>query len=130
MAAGVFKLTLRLLMSSLGKEAVDTLLACYWQDVSPELFASSEAMGFADHLEAAHLNVSYLPEVPASERAVVSTLLDGRSRVVPFAFDPLVVLRALAEARIPESPPKGNFEAEVTPDSARSDKDLLRLRLL
>ena len=56
---------------------------------------------------------------PRFERAVLATLVDGEARVVPFAFEPLPLLRALAEGRLPTEPPEpGSFEIEVTPDAA------------
>ena len=56
-----------------------------------------------------------------AEEAVVRTLLDDKERLVPFSHDPLQVLRALAEERLPSSPKEGNFEIAVTPEAGGSD---------
>jgi hypothetical protein len=38
-------------------------------------------------------------------------------RIVHFDFEPIPLLRALAEGRLPDTPPEpGNFEIELTPD--------------
>jgi hypothetical protein len=60
--------------------------------------------------------VPYLSDVLAFEQAVIFTLLDRNRRIVRFSSDPLVVLRALAAGRMPESPTRGAYEIEVTPD--------------
>ena len=55
------------------------------------------------------------------ERATLETLIDDRPRVVKFDVEPLPLLRALAEGRLPtEVPQAGNFEIELTPDGAAS----------
>jgi hypothetical protein len=57
--------------------------------------------------------------VLAFERAVLATMMDGTARIVPFEFEPLPLLRAIAEGRLPtEAPQPGRFEIEVTPDEA------------
>jgi hypothetical protein len=115
MVTGVLRLTLRLLLLHLGGAAVEALLQRYGRAHPPERFASSEAAGFAKYLAAQALDVPYLRDVLAFESAVLATLLDEQPRVVPFAHDPLMILRALAEARWPSAPPAGAFEIEVTP---------------
>ena len=48
---------------------------------------------------------------------MTNTLTDGWTRVVHFDFEPIPLLRALADGRLPdEAPQTGNFEIEVTPD--------------
>jgi hypothetical protein len=50
------------------------------------------------------------------ERAILATLIDDQPRIVTFAFNPLPLLRALAEGHLPnEIGQAGDFEIEVTP---------------
>ncbi len=79
--------------------------------------ASLEANAFARHLEGLDLRVPHLTQVLHFEEAVTATLSDGQTRIVEFEFEPLRLLRALAEGRLPDEPPQpGRFEIELTPD--------------
>jgi uncharacterized protein len=117
MIVGVLRLTSRLLMLALGTDAFRTILASYWLATPPQMYASLEADAFARHLERLDLRVPHLIEVLRFEQAVTATLADGRTRVVAFEFEPLPLLRALAEGRLLDEPPQaGKFEIELTAD--------------
>jgi hypothetical protein len=59
--------------------------------------------------------VPHLADVLQFERTVLATLMDDQPRAVAFEFDPLPVLRGLAEGRLPrETGQVGRFEIEVT----------------
>ncbi len=131
MIVGVLRLTSRLLMLALGTEAFRTILASYWLATPPQMYASLEAEAFAGHLEQLDLRVPQLAQVLRFEQAVTATLTDGQTRVVAFEFEPLPLLRALAEGRLPEEPPQaGNFEIELTADGPTAagaiDEEALR----
>ena len=114
---GVLPLTSRFIMLALGPSSFRTILADYWSNVPPQMYGSLEADAFADYLERLDLRVPHLASVLAFERAVAATLADDQVRVVHFDFEPLPLLRALAESRLPEGPAEpGNFEIELTPD--------------
>jgi hypothetical protein len=113
----VLRLTSRLLMLALGTEAFRTILASYWISTPPQMYASLEAAAFARHLEELDLQVPHLAQVLHFEEAVTATLTDGEGRIVAFDVEPLPLLRALAEGRLPDEAPRaGRFEIEVTPD--------------
>jgi len=117
MIIGVLRLTSRLLMLSLGPGAFRVILADYWATTTPQMYATLEAEAFAAHLEKLNLRVPHLSQILAFERAVNMTLADGQTRVVRFDFEPLPMLRALADGRLPEEVPRaGEFEIEVTPN--------------
>jgi uncharacterized protein (UPF0276 family) len=117
MIVGVLRLTSRLLMLALGTETFRTILASYWLATPPQMYASLEAEAFARHLEELDLGVPHLTQVLRFEQAVIATLGDDETRIVEFDFEPLPLLRALAEGRLPEEPPQaGRFEIELTPD--------------
>lgn len=112
------KLTSRLLLLSIGPAAFRRLLEGHGAAAPPEPFAASEAEAFGAFLASRDLDVPYLADVLAFERATLATLLDGRCRVVPFAHEPVPLLRALAAGRLPERCAMGAFEVEVTGEEA------------
>lgn len=117
MIVGVLRLTSRFMMLALGPEAFRTILADYWSQVPPQMYGALEADAFADYLEQLDLQVPHLATILEFERAVAATLEDDQVRVVHFDFEPIPLLRALAEGRLPEErPTPGNFEIELTPD--------------
>ena len=117
MIVGVLRLTSRLLMLALGPAAFRTILSDYWSKTPPQMYASMEAEAFARYLEALSLKVPQLAKLLEFERAATATLIDGEARVVQFDFEPLPLLRALAEGRLPSEPGQpGEYEIEITPD--------------
>lgn len=124
MAASTLKLTCRLLMLTLGTPRFRQLLAVYWREAPPALFASQEAESLARFLERSlpelGAEVPWLEGVLNFERAVLDTLLAGEGRVVAFPWDPVPVLRGLAEGRLQDADlvRAGAFEIELTPESA------------
>lgn len=117
MIVSVLRLTSRLLMLALGPDIFRSFLEEFWSKTPPQLFASSEAEAFATYLEALDLKVPQLKKVLEFERAVMATLMDDAPRVVAFDFDPLPLLRGLAEGRLTnETGRLGRFEIEVTGD--------------
>jgi uncharacterized protein (UPF0276 family) len=127
MVVGVLRLTSRLLILALGPDVFRGLLADFWSRSTPKQFASAEAEAFADYLEALDLGVPQLAGVLAFDRAVLATFLDDRPRVVAFERDPLPLLRALGEGRLPDVLGQpGSFEIEITPNEELGVADLDR----
>jgi hypothetical protein len=112
---GVLRLTSRLIMLALGPQAFRTILADYWSKVPPQMYGALEADAFAEYLERIDLGVPHLAKILEFERAVAATLVDDEVRIVHFDFEPIPLLRALAEGRLPDAPSEpGNFEIELT----------------
>jgi uncharacterized protein (UPF0276 family) len=121
MIVRVLPLTSRFLMLALGPDAFRTILADYWSKVTPQMYGSLEADAFARYLASLHLQVPHLAKILEFEQAVTATNSDGLVRVVHFDFEPLPLLRAIAEGRLPEvALQPGNFEIELTPDGLKS----------
>jgi uncharacterized protein (UPF0276 family) len=117
MIVAVLPLTSRLLILALGAQASRVVFQDYWSRTPPRMFASLEAEAFGRYLGALELKVPQLAAVLSFERAVLATLVDGQRRVVPFEFEPLPLLRGLAEGRLPEKAGQaGAYEIELTPD--------------
>jgi len=121
MIVTVLRLTSRLMMLALGPDAFRTILEDFWSKTPPQQFASSEAEAFAMCLESIDLKLPQLAKILEFERAVLATLMDDQPRVTAFDFDPLPLLRALAEGLLPDIPGRrGHFEIEVTADNLTS----------
>jgi len=117
MIVRVLPLTSRFIMLAMGTEAFRTILADYWSRVTPQMYASREADSFAHYLKALGLQVPHLAKLLEFEQAVTATNIDHTTRVVHFDFEPLPLLRAISEGRLPEETPQaGDFEIELTPD--------------
>jgi len=114
---GTLRLTSRLLMLALGVDPFRTILRDYWSKVPPQAYGSLEAQAFAAYLRESELQVPYLAKILEFEQAAMQTLADDVMRVVEFDFEPLPLLRALAEGRLPDQPSvAGKFEIELTAD--------------
>ncbi|HEY0347905.1 MAG TPA: DUF692 family protein [Pyrinomonadaceae bacterium] len=117
MIVRVLPLTSRFIMLSMGTDAFRVILDDYWSKVTPQMYASNEARAFADYLKELNLGVPHLSKILEFEVAVTSTNIDGITRIVHFDSEPLPLLRAISEGRLPTDPPQaGNFEIEITPD--------------
>lgn len=125
MIVGTLRLTSRLLMLALGTDAFRTLLDDYWSKVPPLSYGSLEAEAFGGYLRALDLKVPHLAKILEFEQAALATLTDDVPRVVRFEFEPLPLLRALAEGRLPDPVGEaGAYEIELTPDGPTGVADL------
>ncbi len=117
MIVGTLRLTSRLLLLALGPDAFRTILNDYWSKFPPLLYGSLEAAAFGEYLRALDLKVPHLAKILEYEQAALATLTDDTPRIVRFDFEPLPLLRALAEGRLPDrSGEVGAYEIELTPD--------------
>jgi hypothetical protein len=122
MIVRVLPLTSRFLMLALGTEAFRTILSDYWSRLTPQMYASAEAHAFAEYLKGLDLRVPHLANILEFEQAVLATNITGEVRIVNFDFEPLPLLRAIAEGRLPTEPPQaGIFEVEITPEGLGSE---------
>lgn len=106
-------LTTRLLI--LTKE-FNSFLEELWDKETPSQFASDEASKFIEYLEKKDLDVPYLKEVLAFEKALLMANIESKSSNVTFNHEPLLLLNALAERRLPPTVREGRFSIEVTPN--------------
>jgi uncharacterized protein (UPF0276 family) len=117
MVVTVYRLTSRLLMLTLTPDVFRAILQEYWTRFAPRQYSASEADGFYSFLVSKHLRVPWFQKVLEFERATMLTIIDGQSRVVSFSADPLPILRALAEGRLPDMiPQQGDYEIELKPE--------------
>ena len=117
MIVGTLRLTSRLLLLALGQDAFRTILIDYTYKTPPQLYGSLEADAFGRYLRLSGLQVPHLLNILEFEEATLATLSDDRTRVVKFEVEPLPLLRALAEGRLPtEIGRTGDFEIELNAD--------------
>jgi uncharacterized protein len=110
-------LTSRLLMLS---SDFNKLLSHFWENNSPELFTTDEALSFIRYIEEGGLyqDIPYLKDIITLERAILISRIEGRKEEVLFNYDPTVLLNALVQRRLPETPISCNgiFKIEATSD--------------
>jgi uncharacterized protein len=114
-AVDALKLSSRLLILSLGKPVFRKLLKEFWKTTPPEMFASEEATNLANYLKASDLNVSYLEDVLNFELASYRVLIEGLPQRVKFSCEPISLLNALQENRLPENIIEEEFEIVLDP---------------
>lgn len=108
-----FTFTVRLMMLDRGEEWVRGQLDRYFAAQPPQFFGSDEAIAFGAYLAAQELDVRYLPEVLAFERAALEVQLAHEPRVLAMRFEPNAILVALGEGRLPADIPEGEYEVTV-----------------
>jgi uncharacterized protein (UPF0276 family) len=115
MCIGALPLTCRLIAVTLGPEALWAAFEGYWHGSDPQLFATREAEGFALHLAENPLEIEFLREVLAYERALLVAQRTGRRQETCFDHDPVELLTALHEGRRPHPRAKGSVVVPVPP---------------
>ena len=117
MVVGVYRLSCRLMMLALTPEVFRAILEDFWAGEPPHQYAATEADAFIAYLRTKNFRMPQLDKVLEFEKAAMDTLLDGQPRVVRFSHDPLPLLRALAEGRLPDvTAEEGDYEIELKPD--------------
>ena len=117
MVVQVLRLSARLLLASVGPAVFRRMLQDTFAHHPPQMYATLEAQAFAQQVQQRDWRVPHLAELLRYELALTQTLVDGQARVVDFPFEPMPLLRALAEGRLPDEPPQpGHFEIELLPD--------------
>jgi uncharacterized protein len=118
MVVQVLRLSARLLLCSVGPEVFRRMLRDAFEHHAPALYATLEAQAFADQVSARGWRVPYLAEMLRYELALTQTLIDGQARVVDFPYEPMPLLRALTDGRLPDEVPQaGRFEIELLPET-------------
>jgi len=118
MVVQVLKLSTSLLLHTVGPGVLRQMLGDVFLNNPPVLYALLEAQVFAQHVQTRGWKVPYLKELLDYELAVAKTLIDMKPRVVQFPFEPMPLLRALADERMPDQVlQEGQFEIEILPDT-------------
>ncbi|WP_369977396.1 DUF692 domain-containing protein [Xanthomonas bundabergensis] len=123
--ASAARLTTRMLLAHGGEAAFRTLFDAYAAAQPPRQFASSEALGFLEHVQRAAPAIPRLAQVVMFESAVIHSALCGDTRTVAFDGDPVPLLTALAERRVP---PPTQAPGSVTIELQRGAVTAIRAR--
>lgn len=117
MLVGVFRLTCRFLMLVLGIDPFLVILRDFWIHNTPRLFASEEALNFSAYLKSKDFAIPNLYKLLEYEESVLLTMLDNEKRTISFDVDPIPMIRALADGKLPgEKRQEGDFEIEILPE--------------
>lgn len=105
----------QLIRISCGEKMLEDLLDGYFNQSTPQPFASEEARGFIEYLRNRNLDILYLEDIIAYEEHATRALLDGKPQYIQFNYDPRILIQNLMEGRVPETLVEGSYELEVTP---------------
>jgi uncharacterized protein len=112
--ASAARLTTRMLLAHGGQAAFQGLFVAYAALQPPRQFASSEALGFLEHVQLAAPAIPHLAQVVLFESAVIRSALQRDTRVIAFDGNPVPLLTALAERRAPPAAlAPGRFAIEL-----------------
>jgi uncharacterized protein (UPF0276 family) len=121
------QLSTRLLRLALGEDVFKSILASFFEATAPELFPYKTAMQFAAFVKGKY-DIRYLDRMLAYEIAGIRVRSEGRSRKVPFDFNPFPVIRSLTNAELPlEQDIPMKFLLTIQSDEKTTSEDLLRL---
>jgi len=112
------RLSVRLILMHEGEHGTRALMQGFWDGAGPEPFAGDEGLAFAEHLAARSPQLPFLADVLAFELALMRAAISGETTTVHFSADPAELLGALAEGRMPEDIPLGDYEFDVSPQAA------------
>ncbi len=97
----------------------ESVLARYFDAVSPKLYAHLEAKAFRDWTRNEGATDALLDALLDYDVVMVEMAADPRPREVSFPGDPRPVFEALAEGRLPGMPAPPVWEIEILPDEGQ-----------
>ncbi len=115
MCIGTMPLTCQLIVVNLGKAGLWSLMEEHWGTTDPELFATREAEGFAAFLAERRPAIQYLDEVLSYEAALLTAQRTGQTQSTWFVHDPLELLGALRDGRLPDPEEREPMQIPVPP---------------
>lgn len=110
------RLTCRLIILHKGQPYFDQLLDGYFAQYPPQAFAAQEVAGFAAYLRASCGQLAYVCNVLAYETANARVLTTGEAETVAFGHEPWAIITPLGQGLMPDAPPAGHYEIEITPE--------------
>jgi uncharacterized protein len=117
MVVATLTLTSRFITLCLGETQFSKLLELFWKNVPPQMFASDVASGFAAFIKNLALDIQHLDEVLSFELSCQQVLIEGSPQEVRFTCDPMQLLNALGEGRLPQAMTPGEYSLVIDPVS-------------
>lgn len=123
------KLSSRLLRLSLGEKEFVSLINKFMEEYFPENFPFVVAVQFANFLRKQNLSVKYLDDILEYEETTIKVSSDNTPRTIYFDYNPLPLLRALSNSKLPEESLEAiKMEIEIKPDEqVENPNDLFKL---
>jgi hypothetical protein len=111
------RLTTRLIVLHQGVPYLRSLLIRFWGMSPPQLFEIDDAEAFSEFILASPPDVPHLESVLRFEIAAHRKNTCREIVKISFSCDPLPLLTALAENRLPEQVALGYYELEIAPET-------------
>lgn len=115
MIVELLRLSHRYIQLHSGDQRFNEMLSSFWNSEPPEMVATKEAINFAEYLMKSSHGIPHLNEVLDYELATHRVLIEKTPRTVRFGCDPLALLSALGEGRLPDKPTEGEFHLQINP---------------
>jgi uncharacterized protein len=105
--------TSELLFRQIGGSAYKKILQEFWQTSPPRMFGGDEAANFADYLACRDLDILYLSNILAYERARIESAYQRKEIVIECQYDPIAIIEALAAGKLPTKLVYNNHQIKV-----------------
>jgi uncharacterized protein len=106
--------TSELLFLQIGGVAYKKILEEFWQISPPRLFGGDEAADFADYLAFYDLEIPYLADILAYERAQIESAHQRQEIMIECRHDPLAIMAALAIGELPTDLVTGCYQLQIS----------------
>jgi uncharacterized protein len=106
--------TSELLFLQIGGAAYKKILEDFWQVSPPRLFGGDEAADFASYLAFDDLEIPYLADILAYERAQIESAQQGQEIMIECRHDPTEIIAALANGELPTNLVAGSYQLQVS----------------
>lgn len=124
MIVGTLQLTSTLLALTLGPTGFSTILKDFWSKMPPSQYPTAEAQQFGVYMHELDLNIPHLSKVIEFELSAIRCLHTSSEQLLRFDFDPLPLLRALAEGKLPDVLGEaGSYEILLTPEDISNNSE-------
>jgi uncharacterized protein len=106
--------TSELLFLQIGGAAYKKILEDFWQVSPPRLFGGDEAADFASYLAFDDLEIPYLADILAYERAQIESAQQEQEIMIECRHDPTKIIAALANGELPTNLVAGSYQLQVS----------------
>jgi hypothetical protein len=105
--------TNELLFRKIGGSAYKKILQEFWQTSPPRMFGGDEAADFADYLACCDLDILYLSDILAYERARIESARQRKEISIECQYDPMVILEALSAGELNTNLDKSHYQQQI-----------------
>jgi uncharacterized protein len=102
-----------LLFKQIGGSAYKKILQEFWQTSPPRMFGGDEAADFADYLACCDLDILYLSDILAYERARIESARQRKEISIKCQYDPVAIIEALSAGKLPTNLDKSHCQRQI-----------------